>query len=324
MFKRKMLPIGISLLLLIGLVEVIAVRAQAGEPGSNDDPWLQKPVLSYLLLTKNERLEGEAQALFKALDLSKEEEKILLEITADEQREVQALYQKSQTIVQDESRSPAEKQEGVDRHNEGAAEVIADTDRAVRQMLGARYPAFRDWIHDWWQREQQAIAKLKQPREGSGTRSDAYSCWVFATQYNGYTDYEVALPDKYVKFANLGWYIPPPYDARYDNPPYTVNINRDSSWVWDVLVREVGPWNIDDNYWDAADGSNPRRMFTDIPLCWSEAEYAYYYSYNDGKDQFGRTVTVPCSVDLTPDVAADLGLGYLENSWLTVYYSDLP
>lgn len=324
MFKRKMSLIGISLLLLVGLVGVVAVQAQAGETVSGDDPWMQKPVLPYLLLTKDERLEDEAQALLDALRLSEEEEKALLEITLEEQRQVQALYQQSQTIVQDESRSSAEKQEAVGKHNECVAEAMVKTDQAVRQLLDSRYSAFRDWIRDWWLREQQAIAKLKQPQGRPGTLSDAYACWVYATQYHGYTDYEVALPDKYVKFANLGWYIPPPYDARYNNPPYTVHINRDSYWVWSVLVREVGPWNIDDNYWDAADGSNPRRMFTDIPLCWSEAEYAYYYGYNGGKDQFGRTVTVPCSVDLTPDVAADLGLGYLENSWLWVYYYDLP
>ena len=324
MFKRKMLLIGISLLLLVGLVGGVGVQAQGGETGSEDDPWLQKPVLSYLLLTEDERLEREAQALFEALRLSEKEERAMQQIAAEEQQQVQALYQESQEAIQDKSRSSSEKQEAARKHNERVTESMVKTDQAVRQLLGSRYSAFRVWIRGWWQRERQAIVKLKQPQGGAGTRSDAYSCWVFATQYNGYTDYEVALPDKYVKFANLGWYIPPPYDARYNNPPYTIHINRDSYWVWSVLVREVGPWNIDDNYWDAADGSNPRRMFTDIPLCWSEAEYAYYYGYNGGKDQFGRTVTVPCSVDLTPDVAADLGLGYLENSWLTVYYSDLP
>ena len=157
-------------------------------------------------------------------------------------------------------------------------------------------------------------------------RSNAYSCYVFATQYHGNTYYEVALPDQYVKFANLGWSIPSPYNSRYNHPPYTVNIFREghTSWVHDVMVREVGPWNADDNYWDSANGSNPRRMFSDIPLCWSEAEYAYYYGYNNGKDQYGRIVTVPTSIDITPAVARDLGLGYLENDFVMVYYSDLP
>ncbi len=90
------------------------------------------------------------------------------------------------------------------------------------------------------------------------------------------------------------------------------------------MVRENGPWNKDDNYWDDLNGPNPRRMFTDIPQCWSEAEYAYYYGYNNGRDQYGCLVTVPTSVDLTPAVAADLGLGYLENGYVLVYYYDLP
>lgn len=324
MFKRKMLPIAISLLLLIGLVGAVAVQAQGGETDAEDDPWLQKPVLPYLLLTADQRLKGETQALFDALGLSEEEEKALQQIAVEEQRQVQDLYRESWSILQDESLSSAERQKAVDKHNEGVRQAMANTDRAVRRLLGSRYPAFRDWIRNWWLRERQAIAKLKQPQEGPGTLSAAYSCWVFATQYYGYTDYKVALPDKYVKFANLGWPIPPPYDAWCSNPPYTVDINRDSYWVWGVLVREVGTWNIDDNYWDAANGAPPRRMFTDIPLCCSEAEYAYYYGYNGGKDQFGQTVTNPASVDLTPAVAADLGLGYLENSWLTVYYYDLP
>ena len=242
-FKRKMLLIGISLLLLVGLVGGVGVQAQGGETGSEDDPWLQKPVLSYLLLTEDERLEREAQALFEALRLSEKEERAMQQIAAEEQQQVQALYQESQEAIQDKSRSSSEKQEAAHKHNERVTESMVKTDQAVRQLLGSRYSAFRVWIRGWWQRERQAIAKLKQPQGGAGTRSD---------------------------------------------------------------------------------GSNPRRMFTDIPLCWSEAEYAYYYGYNGGKDQFGRTVTVPCSVDLTPDVAADLGLGYLENSWLTVYYSDLP
>ncbi len=322
MFKRKMVLIGISLLLLVGLVGIVTAQAQSGETVSDTDPWLQKPVLPYLLLTKDERLEDEAQALFTALHLSEEEEKALQQIAMEEQRQMQALYQETQPIVQDEKLSLADRQ--VQRYNERVAKAMTNTDRAVRKLLGSRYPAFRDWIRNWWLREHQTVTRLKQPTEDPGVRSDAYSCWMFATQYYGYTDYEVALPDKYVKFANLGWYIPPPYDGRYNNPPYTVNIYRAGYWVWNVLVREVGPWNIDDNYWDSAYGSNPRRMFSDIPLCWSEAEYAYYYGYNGGKDQFGRTVTVPCSVDLTPAVAADLGLGYLENSWLRVYYYDLP
>jgi hypothetical protein len=261
-FKRKILLIAIRLLLLVGLIGGVGVRAQGDETGSEDDPWLQKPVLSYLLLTEDNRLEQEVQALFEALRLSEKEKRAMQQIAFEEQQRVQALYQESQEALQDKSRSPAEKQEVVRKHNERVTEAMIETDQAVRRLLGSRYSAFRVWIRSWWQRERQALVKLKQPQGGVGPLSDAYACRVFATQYNGYTDYEVALPDKYVKFANLGWSIPPPYNARYGNPPYTVNINRGSNWVWGVQVREVGPWNIDDNYWDTAmapihDGCSP-------------------------------------------------------------------
>jgi len=313
------------LLVFVGAISVAPTQAQSYSTAIVD-PWLQKPVLPYLLLTRDARLARERQNLYRALHLSKAEINTLQEIAIREQQVVRELYQNSQNALFEEASSPAAKKQAVLAHNQGVAEAMATTDQAIRQLLGSRYPAFRVWIREWWMREQEAISRLKQPRSvGSpGVQSSAYSCYMFATQYHGYTNYEVALPDKYVKFANLGWYIPPPYNSRYNNPPYTVDIYRDGHWVWGVLVREVGPWNIDDNYWDSASGSNPRRMFSDIPLCWSEAEYAYYYGYNGGKDQFGRTVTVPSSVDLTPAVAADLGLRYLENSWLTVYYFDLP
>lgn len=89
-------------------------------------------------------------------------------------------------------------------------------------------------------------------------------------------------------------------------------------------MKEVGPWNENDNYWDSATGSNPRRKFTDLPLGRPEAEAAYLDNYNSGKDEFGRVVTNPAGIDLTPDVAAQIGLAPRENAWVEVHYSDLP
>jgi len=295
MFKRMIFLMAMSLLVLVGTTGSMPAQAQSGITVPMADPWLQKPVLPYLLLTQDSRLASERQNLYQTLHLSAQEEKALQEIAKQEQRAVRDLYQTSQSTLLGEANSSMDKEQAVLAHNQGVAEAMAKTDRAVRQLLGSRYSAFRAWIRAWWGREQEAIYHLKRPQPvaSPGVRSSAYSCYMFATQYYGYTNYEVALPDKYVKFANLGWHIPPPYNSRYSSPPYTVNIYRSGHWVRGVLVREVGPWNIDDNYWDSANGSNPRRMFSDIPLCWSEAEYAYYYGYNGGKDQFGRTVTVP-------------------------------
>lgn len=317
----------IALLLVTGLMQIGQARADFLNDGiTSSDPWLQKPVLPYLLLTKDERLENEAQNLFTALSLSEKEEQTLQQTALEEQQQMQALYTETQEIAGDETLSPSDKEKTIQNtdYNERVDETMKNTDQSLRQLFGLRYSLFRNWIKDWWTREQKAVTDLKQSAGQSGIDSVAYSCWMFATQYFGYTNYEIALPDKYVKFANLGWGIPSPYDGWYANPPYTADIYRNGYWVWGVLVREVGPWNIDDVYWDSATSSPPRRMFSDIPVCWSEAEYAYFYGYNGGQDQFGRTVTVPTSVDLTPSVAADLGLGYLENSYLTIYLYDLP
>ncbi|MBT9260247.1 MAG: hypothetical protein KM310_10950 [Clostridiales bacterium] len=51
-------------------------------------------------------------------------------------------------------------------------------------------------------------------------------------------------------------------------------------------------------------------MFKDLPLGKPEAQAAFYEGYNGGEDQFGRKVTNPAGIDLTPYVASQLGLGY--------------
>jgi len=319
----------LSLVLFLALTSPIPIQTSALYLANGSDPWMQKPVLSYLLLTEDQRLKQESWSLFAALNLSEEEMRSIQQIARVEQAQLQDLYAKTQAIALNESLSLADKQEAIQatNYNERVSSIMMETDQRLRHLLGSRYPIFRNWIYEWWQREQGTVAQLKgsgYPQDQPTPSSVAYSCWVFATQYYGYTNYEIALPDKYVKFANLGWYIPPPYNGWYASPPYTVDIYRNPYWVWGVLVREVGPWNTDDNYWDTANSIPPRRMFGDLPLCWSEAEYAYFYGYNGGRDQFGRIVTNPSSVDLTPSVAAALGLGYLQNSWLRVYYYDLP
>lgn len=141
-------------------------------------------------------------------------------------------------------------------------------------------------------------------------------CWVYATQYDAETDDEVALPDKYLKFANRGWSHAPGYEGS----TYVVGIVRVSPYyeVPSAIVWDVGPWNEDDNYTDTP---VPRRMFTGLPDCLPEAQAAFEDGYNGGRDQFGRTVTNPAGIDLGPGVAADLHLGYFESCWVWVTYN---
>lgn len=83
---------------------------------------------------------------------------------------------------------------------------------------------------------------------------------------NGY----VALPDAYLKFANLGMggSIPSLYQPYYlpsgfspSGTPYTVDIADSNGTVvaQHVLIADVGPWNEDDNWWD------PVKTDTTIP-----------------------------------------------------------
>jgi LysM repeat protein len=61
-------------------------------------------------------------------------------------------------------------------------------------------------------------------------------------------------------------------------------------------------------------------MFADLPLGISEAQAAYFDGYNGGLDQYGRIVTAPFGIDLSFDVAKDIGLPPNKNDWIQVSY----
>jgi len=166
---------------------------------------------------------------------------------------------------------------------------------------------------------------------------------VYGTQYAPNTpgSVEVAVPDKCAKFAALKnqtvlnqFGCPAGYRLDLD---YRVVVTRDNGQSATIPVKEVGPWNLDDNYWAGPGSSRPRRSYTDLPRGVPEAQAAFYNGYNTvpnctslatgqpsgkpgGADQFGRCVLNPAGIDLSIEAAKLLGLGNLENSWLTVSF----
>ncbi|MBV8295898.1 MAG: hypothetical protein JO085_03605, partial [Acidimicrobiia bacterium] len=165
---------------------------------------------------------------------------------------------------------------------------------------------------------------------------------VFATDYNPNPSgsIEVSVPDKCVKFAALGdtadlsnFHCGPGYPVGLD---YRVLITRDNGQSMYIPVKDVGPWNIDDNYWDPADSSypRPRRLFGDLPRMTPESQAAYYNGYNTvsnctnldgsasghsgGADQFGRCVLNPSAVDISIPAASQLGFSGAE--WITASF----
>lgn len=73
-------------------------------------------------------------------------------------------------------------------------------------------------------------------------------------------------------------------------------------------VRDVGPWNIGDDYWRRSHGKPGR----------PQAQAAYEDGANGGRDDLGRTVRDPAGIDLGDGTAESLGLGY--GGWVRVTY----
>ena len=290
---------------------------------ANEDPWEQVENLNYLFWTADEKIENDVKKLQLDLSLTGKQMEKLKELGLQEGY----LFSEGRRCKDDAAKDDAV------TFNQRVDETFANIDKEVRVLLGEKYNDFCKWIKTWWENEKMyrlnwLAEKEKKSNEEIGITSTDDRELVYATQYNGYTNLEIALPDKYVKFANLGWWddIPDSIEPYYSNPPYTANVYYETTnkSVLNVLVREVGPYNEDDNYWDSATASNPRRMFTDLALGEPEAEAAKLRGYNDGKDQFGRVVNQPAGVDLTKEVAAQLRLAPQQNDWVWVRYSDLP
>lgn len=299
------------MLLILSLASTVTIAS-----GSTQSPWLKKPVLGYLLWTSDSKIEKDVSNFKATLQLSDDEFNNIKQIAKDEMDILNKMHQDSNKETDDQKRLHA-KQFNID-----VTEVLKNTDRELEKVLGVRKSTFDKWISDWWQGEMDyRKSKDKENNNGMQLLADMSPINVYATQYAAYTNFEVALPDKKIKYANLGW------PGGYPNPPYTIDIYYqvmgNGHWVYNVPVKEVGPWNEDDNYWDSASGSNPRRLFTDLPLGFNESYYAYVYNYNNGKDQFGRTVTNSAGVDLAPAIAQQLGLGN-NNGWVNIYVSSLP
>src|SRR5438132_3708248 len=178
---------------------------------------------------------------------------------------------------------------------------------------------------------------------GAGATMPGFvSFHVYATQYapNTQGSFEVAVPDECVKFAALG--ITPPSGVNCGggyprNGDYRVFVSSDDTGKNATIpVKDVGPWNIDDNYWDPAGPAypRPRRLFADLAQGTPEAQAAFYNGYNTvpncknlngnpsgqsgGADQYGRCVLNPSAIDLSFAAASQLGM--TGSGWVTVTY----
>ncbi len=274
--------------------------------------WGTKPLLGYFVL--NPQL---SQKLRDDLNLTNEQYTLLREIAIRESEQLRDLHGESEEIIQDSGLSLNEKRSLImdSQYNQRVLDTIQVSQQDLVKSLGeTTYRDLVTWIEQAWLLEIQTHSYLNAP-----TASRSYT--VFATQYAANTNYEISLPDKCLKFANRGWSLASCPSGEYaQGQNYSVRLVRDTYTIDSVQIGDVGPWNEDDNYWATTTDPQHRRLFTDLPLGIPEAQAAFIDGYNGGKDQFGRLVGNPAGIDLSDGVRQDLGLGYLENAWITVTY----
>jgi hypothetical protein len=113
-------------------------------------------------------------------------------------------------------------------------------------------------------------------------------------------DHFVALPSK--KALN-------PKDGKNYQVELSYKGKKTTAPVWDV-----GPWNVNDNYWDAS-----REKFGDLPRFTPQAHAAFFNNHNEGNDQFGRPVLYPASIDIADGTFID-ELGMKGSDWVDVTF----
>ena len=264
---------------------------QSQEYSAYTDP--QKPVISYLL--SDPQNVAEFQQRFA---LSGEEMSVILGAIQEENETLSREYAESELVVESGEGLPAaevQKRIAASDYDERVRQAVARTKATIEAMLPAYLRSqLEAWVNAKWQQEVQEYNAA--PTATLQAASGGKNFRVFATQYRGYTRYEVALPHRQLKSRGG-------YGIRIRNGGHRIR----------VPIKEVGPWNIHDNYWDRR-----RDMWKNLPRGQPEAQAAYYNNYNRGRDEFGRKVLNPAGVDLTPRAARKLGLRKYQNAWVSL------
>lgn len=281
-----------ALLAVVVLGFVFGDAAEARRDSIYADP--EKPAISYILSDEANVAEFEER-----FSLSDEDVASVLAAIREENEALSRVHSESQQVIESNkgrTREQIKAEIEGSGYDEGIKEAVARTKSSIERVLPAdRRSEFKAWVDAKWQEEREEFNEEPSAYRASSGRTFT----VFATQYIGYTSYEVALPHRKLKF-----------DGGYD-----VAISRGGSWAW-APVKEVGPWNTYDNYWDRR---KSRTMWRDLARGLPEAQAAFYNDYNRGRDEFGRKVLNPAGIDLTPAAARQIGLKKYENAWIYVY-----
>ena len=272
-----------------------SVTVEAQEYSAYQDP--EQPALSFVL--SEDQNVDDFKVEFGLGDGKIEEVRVA--ILKENEALAQAYAESEQIIQANEGLPPEEIEEKINAsgYHEKVRAAIAETKSRVEVLLPEeRRPELGPWVDAKFA---QADSGTFEVASGGGR---GVTCKVYATQYNGYTRSEVALP-----------HVSPRDKGR------SVRISR-GNHATKARVKDVGPWNIIDNYWNSRRTYEKMNKWDDLPhlpRCTPWAQAAKHRHYNHGKDQYGRR-TNGAGIDLTPQVASRLGLKRYENDWVHVRF----
>lgn len=223
----------------------------------------------------------------------------------EENEKVAGEFAESEEIVEAGRSLPDE--EVADRiaasdYEEAVEGAIAETKDSVAEVLPeGGEDELRAWVDAQWDDEVEETAEGDSGRVVESRGKRVLVCdKIFATQYRGYTRFEAALPHRSLKFG--------------DRPEVPIVRGKRSI---KPRIKEVGPWNTRDNWWKSG---KKRSMWKGLKRCVPQARAAYFKNYNKGRDEYGRKVTNPAGVDLTPRAAKRLGLDKYQNAYVSVRF----
>ncbi len=98
---------------------------------------------------------------------------------------------------------------------------------------------------------------------------------------------------------------------------YSVRVRNPRTGQFEIApVWDIGPWNIDDDYWNPP---SQRQSWRDLPQGKPQAQAAYQDGYNGGRDGLGRRVANAAGIDLADGTFAAIGMadnGYVHVTFL--------
>lgn len=258
-----------------------SVAVEAQEYSAYSDP--EKPAISFVLAD-----DANADAFREEFGLDDEEMRSVLAAVREENETLSTEYGRSEKAIE-----AGKKKAAVPEYNDDVRAAVAATKSEIEALLPEdRRLHLRAWVDARWQQEreefQASSGDATFEASGRGFRcKNIYASWYRSATRNG-NNYEVALPHRRLKLRG----------------GFRVRINHNGHRAR-APVKEVGPWNTRDNYWQP---KKKRDMWKNLPRCKPEAEAAYFNNYNRGRDEQGRIVRNPAGIDLTLAVAKRMGI----------------